>query len=253
VPARQFAKLRRLQSSKTNHYATLGLDRKCTTEQVRTAYRLLAKAFHPDLNQGSREAVARTQALNAAEEILSDPERRQAYDRELATAEKAPRSRASKTERNIAKDVHLRIDEFLRGTTREVHINDPGNPDGPELYELIIPAATAVGTRLRLQRAGGGHVAIRVRALPGFQFKVRGADLRCDLKINLRRATQGGEEMVTGVTGTQVRVKIQPGVARGEIVRIVGEGLPRPRGGRGDLLVRITYRLEVHIIRKSGR
>ena len=46
---------------------------------------------------------------------------------------------------------------------------------------------------------------------------------------------------------------IPRGAVRGEIIRISGEGLPRPRGGRGDLLVRITYRVEVRIARASAR
>ena len=62
-------------------YATLGLDRRCTLEQIRRAYRLLAKRHHPDLHAGSAEAGARTRELNEAHETLSDPERRRAYDR----------------------------------------------------------------------------------------------------------------------------------------------------------------------------
>ena len=77
-----------LQSTLPDHYATLGLDRGCTDAQIRAAYRLLAKQHHPDLNGGSREAVAHTQALNAAYEILSDPARRRDYDRELAARQK---------------------------------------------------------------------------------------------------------------------------------------------------------------------
>ena len=234
-----------------NHYATLGLDRRCTSGQIRDAYRAFAKQHHPDLNQGSHEALARTQAINAAYQILSDPERRENYDRELATADKATRSTTSKINRNLTQDVYLRIEEFFRGTTREVRVIDPGNPGGPELYDLNIPAQTAPGTRFRLAREGGGWLTIRARAFPHFQFKVRGADLRCDLKISSKLAAQGGEQMIKGVLGSMLRIKISARVSRGEVVRIVGEGLPKPRGGRGDLLVRIMYRPEIRITRSS--
>jgi DnaJ-class molecular chaperone len=242
-----------LQYSGPNHYATLGLDRGCTAEQIRDAYRLLAKQFHPDINPRFPDALSQTQALNLAYEILGDVERRRIYDRELASAEKTFRSRAVKTMRNLSQDMHLRIDEFLRGTTREVRVHDPGNPGGSEVYELIVPPETAVGTRFRLPRADGGFVIIRARALPGFQFKVRGSDLRCDLKISSKRAAQGGEEVLTGAMGTRLRIKIKAGVACGEVVRIADEGLPRPRGGRGDLLVRIVYRPEVRVSRPIRR
>jgi DnaJ-class molecular chaperone len=241
-----------LQNSAPNHYATLGLDHRCTEDQIRSAYRILAKKHHPDLNNGSRISVEQTQALNSAYEILSDPDRREAYDHEQATAKKtAARSRSSKASQNISEDVHLGLDELLRGTTREVRINDPGQPGGPEHYELVVPPETAPGTRFRLPRDGGGYLAIKIRLLPHYQFKARGSDLRCDLKISFRRAAQGGEEMVTGASGSRLRVKIEPGVERGEIIRLPGEGLPRPRGGRGDLLVRIMYRPEVRITRPS--
>lgn len=197
----------------------------------------------------------RSQELNAAHETLIDPARRRAYDREL-DAEKEPafHARPAKLERNIAKDVHLRIEEFLRGTTMEVRVNDPANPEGQETYQLTVPPDTAPGTRLRIPRCSpfeGGFVQIRVRALPGFRFKVRGSDLRTELRISSNRATQGGTEMIPGPAGSMLRIEIPPRVARGEMIRVPGEGLPKPRGGRGDLLVRITYRPEVRVTRRS--
>lgn len=246
-----------LQRAEINHYATLGLDRDCTEAQIRATYRLLAKQQHPDLNPQSAEAVKLTQALNAAYEILSDPARRSAYDAELDAPKKSGGStRVAKVERNLARDVHLRIEDFLRGTTLQVKVNDPAAPAGREVYQLTVPPGTVPGSRFRLPRDepfAGGFVNVRVRALPGFRFKVRGSDLRCDLKIKAERAAQGGMEMIHGVNGGVLRVHIPRGVGRGEIVRLPGEGLPKARGGRGDLLVRITYRPEVRISRAPRR
>lgn len=237
-----------------DHYATLGLDRRCSLEQIRAAYRLLAKAHHPDINPASPDALERTQSLNAACETLSDPQRRRAYDRELAAAEKeAAPARGGRLEKNINQDVHLRIDEFLRGTQLEIRVNDPANPSGPETYPLDIPADTAPGARFRVPRGEpfqNGCVNVRLRARPDARFKIRGSDLRADLRISAQRATAGGSEQVRGVTGTYLRVQIPSGVARGEFLQIPGEGLPKPRGGRGDLLLRVTYRPEVRITRK---
>ncbi len=245
-----------MQSTEANHYTVLGLDRRCTDAQIKTAYRVLARQHHPDLNPGSSESVARTQALNAAYEVLSDPERRTAFDAELAAKQSAPSKRGGRGARDVAQEVNLRFEDFLRGTTLEVRVKDPANPEGPETYELVVPPGTAPGARFRLPRTGvfaGGWVRVRVRALPGFRFKARGSDLRCDLTLKPQRAEQGGTEMVPGVTGAMVRVEIPRGVGRGEILRVAGEGLPRPRGGRGDLLVRIKYRVEVKVTRRAGR
>lgn len=242
-----------MDPAESNHYAALGLDRNCSLAQIRAAYRVLAKQHHPDLNSNSPAALTRTQALNAAYEILRDPELRAVYDRELDAPKKiAPKNRAAKIERNLSQDVYLPLEVFLRGATRAVRVNDPANPNGAEIYELIIPPETAPGTRFRLPRGepfAGGLVQVRVQAAPNFHFKVRGSDLRCDLKIKPERAVQGGTEMVRGLTGARLRVPIPRGAGRNEIIRLSGEGLPKPRGGRGDLLVRITYRVPVRITR----
>lgn len=241
-----------MKNSIPDHYATLGLHRGCTDAQIRAAYRVLAKQHHPDVNGGALEASARTQELNAAYETLSDADQRRAYDDELALPKKsAPRS-TPKAQRNVAQDVLLRLDEFLRGTKLEVHVNDPGNPDGAESYPLTVPPETAPGTRFRVERAGfysGGIVSVRVKAKADFRFKVRGSDLRCDLKINFQRAQNGGVESVRSVAGNFLRVTIPKKVARGEIISLANEGLPKSRGGRGDLLVRILYNPAVQIKR----
>ncbi len=152
--------------------------------------------------------------------------------------------------------MHLRIEDFLRGTELDVRVNDPANPEGPELYHLAIAPETEPGSRLRIPRHApfaDGFVQLRLRVLPGARFKARGTDLRCDLRINARRAAQGGGEMIPAPAGGMLRVEIPAGIARGEIIRIPREGLPKPRGGRGDLLVRVTYRPEVRVTRTSSR
>ena len=244
-----------MQSAPPNHYATLGLDSRCTDAQIRAAYRVLAKHHHPDVNGGSRDAMVRTQTLNASYEILSDPVRRRAYDEERSSVKNPPaQKRAAKPAGNIAKEIHLGIQEFLRGTTLEVRVNDPANPNGVETYELIVPPETAPGTRFPLPRTPPFErefVLVRVKARPDFRFKIRGSDLRCDLKISFQRAQQGGTESLRGVNGNVLRVPIAKNVSRGEIIRITGEGLPKLRGGRGDLLVRVTYRPELRISRQA--
>jgi len=239
-----------LQPAELDHYAALGLDRDCTEAQIRAAYRLLAKQYHPDLNSGSAEANGQTRAINAAYAVLSDAAQRQIYDHQL-NAQKTAQPRRTGSQRNLSQEVHLRIEDFLRGTTLQVRVHDPAQRNDNETYELIVPPETAPGTRFRLPRTGGGVLTVKARVRPDFRFKARGADLRCDLRINAQRALQGGQESVRGATGNFLRVQIPARVGRGEVIRIVGEGLPKARGGRGDLLVRVIYRPEVRISRAA--
>jgi len=242
--------------STANHYDTLGLDRRCTTAQVRAAYRRLVKRHHPDVNHTEPEATRRVQALNTAHATLSDPVRRAVYDRGLDGDNSAAPAVPGGRPRDIAQDVMLRVEEFIRGTTLNIRVNDPANPHGAESYELEVPPGTAPGTKFRVPRAepfDGGFVVVRVRVLPGGRFRARGSDLRTDLRISAARAASGGSEMVPGASGRMVRVTIPPGVARGAVLRLTGEGLPKPRGGRGDLLVRATYRVEVQVSRGAKR
>ena len=245
-----------------DHYETLGLDRECSEADIRQAYRKLSRRHHPDTNGGSSESVTRTQALNAAHEVLRDAARRRAYDEDLLIAEDTARATASasapaatrrtgRRSTNITQQVALKLEEFLRGTRLEIRVNDPACPEGPESYPVIVPPHTAPKSQIKVDRDGinGGLIIVKLTLRPHPRFKARGADLRCDLRITSRRATSGGQEMVTGPDGSPLKVIVPARVARDEIIRLTGHGLPRPRGGRGDLLVKICYRPEVNVSR----
>jgi DnaJ-class molecular chaperone len=240
-----------MTSDARDHYTILGLDRGCTEAEIRQAYRLLTKRHHPDVNGGSEDAQRRSQELNAAYETLSDRARRKAYDEEIGntTPRSVPRG---KPQRNVTQDARVRLVDFLHGTTLEVRVDDPGNPAGPETYQLEVPPNTAPGSRLRIARDSGGFVQIRLKPMPGGRLKVKGSDLQCDLRISAQRAKEGGREMTMGLTGRPVLVSVPRGVARGEILRVPNEGLPKPHGGRGDLLARVTYQPTIRVSRARG-
>ncbi len=194
------------------------------------------------------------QAINQAHETLSDPMRRQVYNRDFDDRDSRERPRAGSRKIAIKQDAHIPIRNFFRGTSLEVRVNDPSNPDGAETYQLDVLPDTAPGSRFRIPRtksAGGGFVEVRVKALPNHQFKARGSDLRCDLRVSSDRVTKGGFERLQGPADRMISIVIPPRVSRGEIIRVAGEGLPRTRGGRGDLLVRIIFRPAVHITQRN--
>ena len=65
----------------TDYYKVLGIDRKATTEEIKKAYRKLARKHHPDLNPNDKEAHRKFQEINEANEVLSDPDSRKKYDK----------------------------------------------------------------------------------------------------------------------------------------------------------------------------
>jgi curved DNA-binding protein CbpA len=114
-----------VSSNPVDHYATLGLDSGCTESDIRAAYRLLAKEHHPDRNGHSVAAHQRTQALNAAYEILSDPDNRRAYDESRRVVKPtAPTRNSNSSHRNLTQDVLLPLIEFLRGTRLDIRVAD---------------------------------------------------------------------------------------------------------------------------------
>ena len=235
-----------MEQSRPDHYATLGLHRACSPAEIKSAFRILSKAHHPDVNGATAQAMARTQAINEAYRVLGDPARRAEYDaaREADDATTSARTPAPP----IKQEILLALADFFRGTILTVEVRDPGHPDGYETYPLEVPPGTAPGTRFRIKRRAPfahGVLEVRVKARPDRFFKPKGRDLRYDLTITARRAESGGTEILRGPDGAALTATIPAKVKRGEILRLRGHGLPTARGGRGDLLVRVLYRPDV--------
>ncbi len=188
-------------------YKTLGLNRDATPEQIRTAYRKLAKKHHPDLNPGNAAAEELFKAANSANELLSDPDKRARFDRG--------------------------------------EIDAAGDPTAPEPPRYRRYADAAEGARYRtapddehpfgdifgdfLNRGGGGE-----------PLRMRGADARYALAVDFLDTITGATRTLTLPDGRTLDVRIPPGIEDGQVLRLKGQGGAGWNDGpAGDALIEI--------------
>jgi DnaJ-class molecular chaperone len=195
-------------------YEVLGVQKTDSDTAIRAAYRKLAKRHHPDLNPGKPEAAERFKEINAANDILSDKEKRARYDRgeiDAAGNEKPPE--------------HKFYRDFGDAPGREKYHADID----PEDLESIFAHAFGRGARGSAGTAGGRR------------FSARGSDAHYTLTIGFLDAANGTTRRITLPEGRTLDVRIPAGVRDGHLLRLKGQGMPGLGDGPpGDALVEIA-------------
>jgi DnaJ-class molecular chaperone len=189
-------------------YKVLGVTRDASDEDIKAAYRRLAKASHPDLNPSNRaSAEERFKKLNAAFAIVGDPEKRVQFDRGEIDAAGEPRRTYQRSYAGAGAG---------------------GRPRGR-------PAAEDFGfgdifSDIFGNRGGNG-------------FAPRGQDARYTLEVEFLEAASGAKKRVTLPEGGVLDLNVPEGVTDGQVLRLKGKGMPASRGGEpGDALVEIKVR-----------
>jgi curved DNA-binding protein len=224
-------------------YEILGVARTATAEELKSAYRKLAKKYHPDVNPGDAKAEERFKEVTAAAEVLGDPKRRALYDEfgadSLRSGFDPARAEAYRQwKRQGAPQGGMPFDF---GDFQQVNVGDFGTFDFGSLFEDLFGGGAAA----RRGRAGrAGPRAVR--------FPREGADAEGVLEVDLREAVLGGERDVR-VGGKTLRVKIPPGVTDGASIRLPGQGAPGSDGGAAGHLY-LEVRLREHpLLRRDGK
>ena len=188
-------------------YKLLGVERDASEATIQKAYRKLAKLHHPDLNPGKPEAEAKFKQISAANALLSDPEKRAAFDRGEIGADGTPQAPR----------------DFYRGhgdrAGRTKYQSEPsfGDDDLESLFR------NAFG-----QRSRGG-------------FAMKGADLHFTLSVGFIEAAKGAVKRLTSPDGGPLDVTIPVGLKDGAILRLKAKGQPGVAGGpAGDALIEIS-------------
>jgi curved DNA-binding protein len=190
-----------------DYYEVLGVSRDASQDDIRRAYRKLARRYHPDLNQES-DAEERFKDVSEAYEVLSDPEKRERYDRLGA------RWRAGE---EVPDFEDLFGQQGFGGDTRV----EFGDGAFSEFFERLF---------------GGGGPSAATGPL-------RGRDQEAGLELTLEEALAGGKRRLTFDGGRSFEVNIPAGVREGQRIRLAGQGTPGRDGAPpGDLYLRVRLR-----------
>ena len=211
--------------TRRDYYTVLGVPRTASDKDIKTAYRKLARKYHPDVNPGDSKAEGQFKEIGEAYSVLSDPEKRKKYDRWGHDWEKIEQAQAAGA--NFGRRPGSGTYNWSAG--------NGGTPGGFESEDLGSLFEQLFG------RAAGGRT--RVRTAPR-----KGTDIDQPVEISLEEAFNGTERTYTirdAQTGEarSFEVKIPPGAADGLRVRVAGKGEPGMSGGTaGDLYLVVSIK-----------
>jgi DnaJ-class molecular chaperone len=198
-------------------YQELGVARGASADEIRRAFRKLAKQHHPDANQGDKTAEERFKRISAAFDLLGDADKRKKFD---------------------AGEIDADGRETMRGFSGGNPFGQGGGAggfrqgdfEGVDLGDILGEMFGARGGRAG---PGGGFGG-------GFPPQ-RGSDMRARVEIELEDAIKGGKQRIAFADGRTLEVNIPKGAIDGQMLRLKGQGAPG-RAGPGDAIIEIALR-----------
>jgi DnaJ-class molecular chaperone len=243
-------------------YAILQVSQRATQDEIKRAYRKLAKELHPDLHPDNPAAARRFKDVSVAYDLLSDEAKRRRYDHALAAAATAADHHAAEgfeagldaffSARNwgyrpdgsagprrrgadIFQTLKLSFIEAALGTRKRIVVKDE------RAVELTVPPLTEDGQTLRLTGQGepghnggpSGDILVEVAVEPHTLFTRKEFDIHMVLPVTVPEAVLGGAVTVPTIHGL-VQLKIPRGSNTDTRLRLKGKGVPGPDGAQGD-------------------
>jgi curved DNA-binding protein len=218
-----------------DYYKTLGVDKNGTTDDIKKAYRKLAKQYHPDKNPGNKQAEEKFKEITEANEVLSNPEKRKKYDRLGANWKQYEHTGAAGDERyQNYKNSGQGSNYQYSGSFEDLFGNSGGFSD---FFETFMGGGFD-------QKGGSRTRSGRVRP-------VKGQDYQAVLSISLEEAFSGAEKTFT-INSKTLKVKITPGIEEGKVLRLKNQGKESTSGGeKGDLYLTINILQHPYFERKG--
>ena len=188
-----------------DYYKILGVEKNASQDDIKKAYRKLARTSHPDLNPNDKGANKKFQQINEANEVLSDPEKRKKYDQYGKDWQHADQfTQANQSRRSSA------------NTGGQPFSYESGDSDFSDFFESLFGGARSAGGR---------------------QTKFRGQDFNAEFEVSLANAYQTHKQTLA-VNGKNIRITIPAGIENGQIIKLTGHGGSGANGGpAGDLFI----------------
>ena len=241
-----------------DYYKILNVPRGASADEIKKAFRKLARKHHPDVNPGDKKAEMKFKEINEAYEVLSDPDKRKKYDTLGPNWQDqfGPPPAGTRRAYNFGGRTSSTPYEFEAG----------GGPAFSDFFEALFGRSGMANTGARgpredLRRAGESieqpvEVTLQEAYLGGMRtFNIQSTEI-CPIckgtgEINNKSCTNcGGQGMIP--RNKRIQVKINAGVDNGSKIRVAGEGQPGVGGGpRGDLYLVISVKPDPKFERKG--
>lgn len=257
----------------SNYYGILGIAKNANEKDIRSAYRKLARKYHPDLNPGSKESADKFKKVNEAYEVLSDSKSRGKYDiygenwkhsdglgspfggggqtryakSNFQNYENLFGSSGfgnlgdifNKSQRTseLETSIEVTLEEAYSGTNRTVKINVGTNE---RRIEVTIPPGVDTGSVVKVSPYRNQKILLNIIVTPHKLFSRKGDDLTVKVEIPIEDVVLGGEIEVKTLK-SRIQLKVPRESQNGQRIRLKGHGMPKlkDRNKTGDLYVEI--------------
>lgn len=205
-----------------DYYKILNVEKTASTDEIKRAYRKLAQKYHPDKNPGNKEAEDKFKEISEAYEVLSDPEKRKKYDNLGSSWNRFRQTGGNPNDFDWS--------DWFQQSSSQRQSRGFGGGGFSDIFD------SGSGVSEFFEKIFGGAFSQKTSEI----FAKKGQDINATLEVTLEEAFHGTTKTLD-INNQKIALKIKPGIADGQLLKVSGKGFPGKRGGpNGDLLITIS-------------